>query len=130
MPDYSLSRFYTEREVAHILNCSLKTVTRSRRRGLIEFVRMSSQCIRIRGQQLRAFIERQTQSVSSTGADSEKSRTDVRRADAEEAKALARMLREDSPGDADTEAFIRAYVECDLDDIELPQAQPRKRVAR
>jgi hypothetical protein len=131
MPDYSLSRFYTEREVAHILNCSLKTVTRSRRRGLIEFVRMSSQCIRIRGQQLRAFIERQTQSVPSTGAVSEESRTDVRRADAEESKALARIVRANpNVDDSAKEAFLRAYTSCDLDDIELPQVQRRKRTSR
>lgn len=132
MPDYSLSRFYTEREVAQILSCSLKTVARSRRKGLIEFVRMSTRCIRIRGQHLRAFIERRTRSVSPIDAlTSEASRVDVGDADAEESKALARIVRADmNLGDGNMDAFLRAYTACDLDDIELPQVQRRKRAVR
>lgn len=117
MPEYSMSRFYTEREVAQILNCSAKTVTKNRRKGLIAFVAVTERCIRIRGQQICDFIEGRTRLAAASA------QPQVQQKKEPETRS-GRMAPQSVDGAS--ESFFRAYMSCiDLDDVDVPKLSRR-----
>ena len=108
MPDYSLSRLYTEDEVAEIIKVSAKTIAKQRRAGFLEHVRVSNRCIRILGRHIDEFIKRRAVSVA---VDDSKEST-------RGTCALATRACAD-------DALLRAYELCANEQVELPAKMSR-----